>query len=498
MKFNKYIWGLYKNSEQGIKNIGEWSKFGNFPDDKFAVTTEKSIINNLREINLDKYIIDSRVNWFLILKNYFKNKAFSIDKAHEYYREWISEGIVIEDFVIVDKNSFYSWTVDVSLYSRVLYSLFPDYFFPYTWEREFFKFQKISNEFDIPIPSVPKKKDWEDRALYYIDLCNSIYEFREVTGFKPHELCAFLYDFAPNVADELNENEIPKPSKVWFVGGNKYDFEYIDNAEQDSSDYWQGNIDARRGDIVVMYCLTPRSYIHSIWRVIGDGFADPFFYYYNAVCISKPIKLDIRITQKDLENNSVWAVNPLIKKNLQGVNGYPIKYTEYLELLSMLKSKGQNIDFFPMIKPTNKLDAENLTDERGVEIHLIEPFLQLLNYEIADWMRQMPVKMGRGERNFPDYCFGANPKRGEESAKMILESKFEIKTQKDLQDAYFQAKSYALRLQADKFVIAAKEGIWIYQQKNKNYKFDDYFSCNWLDIENPDILYKVKQMIGKH
>jgi hypothetical protein len=71
----------------------------------------------------------------------------------------------------------------------------------------------------------------------------------------------------------------------------------------------------------------------------------------------------------------------------------------------------------------------------------------------------MPVKMGRGERNYPDYCFGANPVRGEETAKMILESKYEIKTQKELLDAYFQTKSYAMRLQVEKFAIAAREGI---------------------------------------
>jgi hypothetical protein len=207
--------------------------------------------------------------------------------------------------------------------------------------------------------------------------------------------------------------------------------------------------------------------------------------------------LDVLITRKELENNKIWSDNPLIRKNLQGINGYPIQYIEYLELLSMLKSKGQNIDGLPLIKPTNRLDTDNLKDERDVEIRLIEPFLELIKYKPKDWIRQMPVKMGRGERNYPDYCFGANPIRGEETAKMILESKFEIKTTKDLQDAYFQTKSYAMRLQANKFIIAAKEGIWIYQPKNSNYKFDDYFHCNWIDIENPDILHKLRQLIGK-
>jgi hypothetical protein len=322
-------------------------------------------------------------------------------------------------------------------------------------------------------------------------------EFRKLHNFTPAEFCSFLYDFAPSVLQELEDSEMPRPSKVWFVGGNKVDFEFLDTASIKSTNRWQGNVDARKGDIVLMYCLSPRSYIHSIWRVIKDGFADPFFHYYSVVYLGLPIKLDYVITQKELENNTIWSNNPKVRGNLQGINGYPVKYKEYLELIEMLKEKGQNVDNFPLILQTNRLETDDLKDERDVEIRLIEPFLTLLNYEVKDWIRQMPVKMGRGERNYPDYCFGANPARGEETAKMILEAKYEIKTQKELQNAYFQTKSYAVRLQADKFIIASREGIWIYFPMKGSFKFDSYIQYTWFEIENPDVLHKIKQLIGK-
>ncbi len=496
MRFNKYIWGLYKDSANGQESINKWSLLYDFPDKEFSRECEQSVIEKLRASNLDKYIVDTKVNKYRLLKDYYTNKEFKIEDARNIYKNWINEGIFVNGFKFMGKDDFKLWTVHIAFYSRILYSVFPEYFFPYTFKYEFNKFQKICNEFNIPLPEVPKKKDWNERATYYIDLCEAIFEFRKINNFKPEELCAFLYDFAPTVLNELEDKELPEPSKVWFVGGNKYNFEFLDKAIDESKDHWQGNVDAKRGDIVVMYCGTPRSYIHSIWRVIGDGFADPYFHYYSVNYISKQIKLNVQITLKDLENNPLWSNNPLVRKNLQGINGYPIKYLEYLELLSIIKSKGQNIESLPLIKPTSRLETDDLIDERDVEIRLIEPFLELLKYKPKDWIRQMPVKMGRGERNYPDYCFGANPKRGEETAKMILESKYEIKTQKELQEAYFQVKSYAMRLQADKFVIAAREGIWIYQPKNNVYKFDDYYHCNWVDIENPDILHKLKQMIG--
>jgi hypothetical protein len=404
---------------------------------------------------------------------------------------------VINDFVLLGKDSFEYWTSKINFISDILYALYPEYFFPYVFHGEYYKFQNICQEFEIPIPPVPKKKDWESRAMFYIEICESLLEFRKFSGLSPGELGAFLYDFALNVIDHTLDNEMPKPSKAWFVGANKNNFDFLDKADKFSWDYWQGNLEAKRGDIVVIYCLSPRSYIHSIWRVDKDGFADPFFYFYNAVAITLPIKLQIRLTHFDLKSNPVWVNNSLVRKNLQGINGYPIKYNEYQELLSMLEIGGQRVFDLPKLELTSRLETDELKDEREVEIQLIEPLLVLLGYEFSDWIRQMPVKMGRGERYYPDYCFGANPVRGEEYAKLILESKLEIRTKKDLKEAYFQAKSYALRLQAQKFIIASKEGVWIYQSQNGSYIFDEYFNCNWIQIENPDMLYELKRRIGK-
>lgn len=495
MKFNNYIWDLYKNSENGKNAIAKWASINKFHENEYNKESDINVIEELKKIEFDKYINGSQVNWFQIFRDHFQERSFNIAESKNSYKNWVQEGIKFKNINIVEEDNHKEWTSSINFYSKVFYSLYPDYFFPYIFHCEFNKFQIICREFEIPIPEVPNKTDWKSRALYYIDLCEALFEFRKINNFSASELCAFLYDFAINIISSNEDKELPEPSKVWFVGGSKNDFDFLDSATEKSSGSWQGNIDSKKGDIIIMYCVTPRSYIHSIWRVGRDGFADPFFYYYSTIFISNPIILNKKITQKDLVKNKIWAVNPLIRKNLQGVNGYPIKYLEYLELLAMLKEKGQNISILPLIKQSNKFEIDLLKDERDVEIKLIEPLLHFLNYSTEDWIRQMPVKMGRGERNYPDYCFKANSKRGEESAIMILESKFSIRTNKELQDAYFQAKSYALRLQSDKFVIASKEGVWIYQPKNGIYKFENSFSCNWNDIENPDIFHKLKQII---
>jgi len=499
MRFNNYIWNLYKDSKKGQEAILEWQPKTTYPTDKYAIEISKpNLLDKFVSGDLERYVIGSRVNFLQFRYDYLTSTYnFSQANPRDLYMNWIEKGIVSHGATVFPKGQPKFWFMTVEGVSKLLYDVYPEYFFPYIFNCEFDKFKNICDEFSIPIPDVPNKKDSLKRAIYYIDLCDAIYEFRKTNGFKPAELCAFLYDFAPDVMDELEDNELPNPLKVWFVGAAREDFDFLDNATESSENTWQGNIDAKRGDIIVMYCRSPRSYIHSIWRVKSKrGFADPFFAYYSVNRISLPVKLDTYITNKDLEENHIWSQNPLIKKNLQGINGYPIKYNEYLELLKLLESKGQSIEKLPTITPTSKFDTEDLLDERDVEIRLIEPFLIKLRYTSKDWIRQMPVKMGRGERNYPDYCFGANPQRGEESAKMILESKYEIRTSKDLQEAYFQAKSYAIRLQSECFLIASKEGIWIYKPQNGVYSFENHQNYSWIQVEQPDTLHELLLSVG--
>jgi hypothetical protein len=109
----------------------------------------------------------------------------------------------------------------------------------------------------------------------------------------------------------------------------------------------------------------------------------------------------------------------------------------------------------------------------------------------------MPIRMGRGERIYPDYAFGATQTRGEESARMILEAKFRISGEKELQEAYYQAKSYALRLQAKRMVIAAREGVWVYPFHRGNFSLDHCHFYDWQALGHPDALHKLAGQIGK-
>jgi hypothetical protein len=245
-----------------------------------------------------------------------------------------------------------------------------------------------------------------------------------------------------------------------------------------------------------MYVLSPRSCIHSIWRAVSDGFADPFFHYHYAVAIGSMVRTK-PVTFQEMKNDPILGQKGLIRANLQGSSGDPFSVEEYGIILSIMEKKGQDISLLPRLEPLSYPDSTEISNERDVEKFLVEPFLEKLGYTAGDWIRQMSIKMGRGERNYPDYAFGATTKWGEESARMVLEAKYRISTRRELREAFYQAKSYALRLQTKLIVLCAIEGVWVFEYKRNDFDFEDFIHSGWSELSHPDTLHRISLIIGK-
>lgn len=165
---------------------------------------------------------------------------------------------------------------------------------------------------------------------------------------------------------------------------------------------------------------------------------------------------------------------------------------------SSRNKKGGRINELPQLySHTFELNRE-LKNEREVEMHLIEPMLEKVGFAAKDWVRQLPVRMGRGERNFPDYAFLIDKTKGYEKAFILIESKFWIKNNRELEETFKQVWSYGLRLGASVIVIADKDAIWIYEKKRDAFDRTIYIKLYWKELENPDNFNRLKKLIGKH
>lgn len=138
-----------------------------------------------------------------------------------------------------------------------------------------------------------------------------------------------------------------------------------------------------------------------------------------------------------------------------------------------------------------------LTTERDVEVALVEPLLSRLGYTEKDWLRQMPLRMGRGERIYPDYVFGAQATGGEERADMVLEAKFTIGSKRALRETYLQAVSYAYRLRARVVMLAAREGLWLFEQKRGSFSLEHSSLYDWDVLQHPNALFQPKKALSK-
>lgn len=497
MRFNRFIWSLFCSSKAGRAAISRYESFLE-RGERWAELAPKSWTEKLRMIDVmaAQAVFDEAVG----------RRVASHDHAGKLYERLLDEGFTlsleIEDgdtiFTVVGGDELEAWLSMIQGISLGLFKAHPEHFALYLFLRQFNRFSELCDEFGIAVPVLPGKASWQDRAMFYLRINASLQEFRRIHGLTPAELCAFLYDFAPHhLAQE--RGELPPASKVWFLmggAGGSSDFDFVDAAGDDATSYWQGNVDTRRGDIMVMWCVSPRSYVHSIWRAETDGFIDPFFHYHSTVWISTPVKVP-KIPFREIAADPVWSKKPAVKAHFQGASGKPVTAEEYEALLRMIKRKRGKISDLPRLHRPDLPDQDDVESEREVEQKLLEPLLRELGYVERDWIRNMPVRMGRGERVYPDYAIGAVLKRGEETARIIVEAKRELATEKQILDAYQQAKSYAQRLQSAAFVLVAREGIWIFLQEQGGFLRSRFLHRSWADLRGSDGLHEVKLLIGK-
>lgn len=517
MAFNSFVWGLYKDSEEGkaalSKDIAEFADyFGSFEGGPFDLNFPIfELVDG--EIDEDQEL---KRDWFdlrELIKDYaLECNTTSIEDAEELFKTISDEGIEWR-FEYKGKDSALSFgggRIHSSLYEEIysfiegmsagLHDAYPDYFAPYFFGSRFDQFEKICHAFSITLPEVPGKLKKRERALYYAHINRELYKFRIKHNLSPRELVAFLYDFAPKniLKNEETEADLPPASRVWFIigGVGDGDFDKLDAIDSESMLLWQGNLEMRKGDIALMWCVSPRSYLHSVWRALDDGYNDPFFYFYAMTRIGKPVKIT-PIPFADFSNHPFLSSRPAVRARFQGRGGSPFTLEEYAAIVEILQKKGFDTSLLPSPPEAEVLSDVALQSERDVETVFVEPFLRSIGLTEKDWIRQFPLRMGRGQRNYPDYILGGDATPGDERAFAIIECKLHIETKKELKDAFVQAQSYALRLQANVLVLAASRGIWVFQRRKDGFSIDHFLFKTWKELSHPDTLHQISLIIGK-
>ena len=388
------------------------------------------------------------------------------------------------------KTAFGKFAYDIVIYTTLLSVELSELFVPYYFQYNFNVLERIAKEFSIELPDIPVKSAYKERILYYGDICAALYDFRIANGLSPYELCAFLYDFAPQYIGGLDSyiiKDIPEPIGAYFIGSDHNDLFLADDVDEICC--WQCSTDTMPGDIIVMYMRSPVSRIDSVWRSVSSGFSDPFFYYYRCTYIAKPKRVR-PISLKELRTDPIYRELPIVRKNMQGVNGVELVPTVYYR---MVNDFGINI---PKLRGGDFVSSAFFENEKDVENRLIRPLLDKLRYTSDDYVQQMVMWIGNhNAKEIPDFVVLPKVSPRHQSAYYLIEAKHSITTKSQLEDAKQQARSYAKQLSARYTVIASQERLWVTSAS------DDYsetvLEADWAELNDPNCFHKLFSLIGK-
>ncbi len=413
-------------------------------------------------------------------------------EARQVLEDLLAFGLCCEREILINNVDYKSMLCIITQISISLSIYAPDYFFPYFFVCRFLELRRLCDYLNIDLPEVPQKNDWRGRCLYYMDICEVMIALRSEIGMTPAEFCVFIYEFLPNML-KSEADKVSAPSCVWVIGGKQQTTEAPYNQK---GLFWQANAETKRGDILLFYETTPVCAITAMYIAQSDGITDPLFYYYSNTYISNKIEIT-PISIRQLKQDLHFHKHPLIKKNFQGVNGWMLTPEDYNRIMELAVLNGDDVNAWPNLPVGLECNSERLGNERDVEIHLLEPLLKAMGYiESVHYKRQLGIHAGRGHRIYPDFVLNYSDKPNEEYARVLIEAKFWMRSNRDIASAFYQARSYALLLQAHVFILCDKNCLMIYQKLDEAFDQARYIKFFWYELSNATNYNKLRQILA--
>lgn len=513
MRMNAYLWSLYlKSGGQAVVarfasfETGNRRGFSDFilslvmaycPDTALAHDFVQDIDNAITILEQPEEAKEDAVEDTAAKSTLKESRTYADDAEEDWqdFRQALPDNLPVSS---LERETLHTFCDSLTCFSVVCYADAPSVYIPYFFLRLYNVLTAIATLFEIDLPEVPGPKNYKDRFLFYYALCSTFSNLQKEQGWSSAELCAFLYDFAPKFAGGTSWiwQTLPEPHAAFVIGAPPDTSERWQFAKEKAIFSWQGNPDTQPGDMVLLYQWTPVSAFTSVWQAVAPGFIDPFFWYYRCIYMGNPTKI-LPLSFKTLKSNPVLSQIPLIKAHMQGMNGTELKPSQYNALVELIHKEGSPVPALPML--TNHFDAEPerlvIRTEHDVELLLLEPLLDRLGWTREQYVRQLPLHMGRGNCVYPDYVILPQLTPHSEKGFCVVEAKKTISSTKQLHIDCRQAASYAYRLDASKLMLVAQEGIWLADRKDD---FTQLQSYSWEQLQNNDVFSEINAVIGNH
>lgn len=351
--------------------------------------------------------------------------------------------------------------------SGLLHALCPDYVFPIG--HSYFDLRFILNLYGIQFDDskgLTKFEVWKN-------LCDAVEEFATSNKLQPWQVFALVYDLGPRLLPQPSPYPSDPPPKVWMIAVNDRSGEFarVDKHDDEFHGTWPINRKAKRGDLALLYCVSPRSAIVSVYRVIEDAYRDPFsnwtgFRARISECIHIPwIKIG------DLRSDPVLGQWKLVKGKMQGLLQVEVPEVAWKRLVEIIAERDRDAgdrlqQFRDAGRGTRDIkEADELWSEKEVEDRFVVPVLQQIGWKLGTTLIpqvQMKIKIGSGKPKEVAADFVGYSGALTSQALLVVEVKRRIASTTELERAVEQAESYSGKQRCRYFAVASPEGFWIY------------------------------------
>lgn len=462
----------------------------NFRDDVWYANENYKLLKiNYNEISdvrtFFEWLIDNSNIYGLIKpdKEEDKERGFSFSETWSYYK----------------KGEYRNIGNYIHIVSTLLYLKRPDLFKPILVADHFDIIIKHCDILGINLPPIPPRNNHKARIMYYCDICEAFEKYQKANNLTSGEFCACLYDYASMFEEKQTNKELPEPTNIWLTGGSKEDYKDLEEFNGTNEGLlWAGNEETKKGDIIVLYCRTPYSCIHSIWRAKYDGVINPFDYYYCRTYVTQGIKVE-PIHFSELKSDAYTSNIPIVRKNLQGIYGVKLTAKDYTEIQRLIREKGFDTSTLPQLYSPNLDINITVKNEKDVEEKLLIPLLEKLGYSEHDWNRQLSQKAGRGLKAIPDFVFFPYGEEHFQNAPFVLEAKFDMRNMTEKTNAFNQALSYCKMMSASILALCDKERLIIYRKERGIFdRNNPIFEKHWGSINDNSVFTELKKIIGRY
>ena len=523
-KFSQYIWNLYKNSAEGKEAI-ELFRCALSSD-----FTGKQMLSLAKKYD-ERYFTNSGVEESELDHQYYEDirefiaNGLSDERIKEISSSEENKSAFFKNFIKTEINAPAEMSFEdipqgqckgelycLTMATWAMYSIMPEAFIPNLFALQYNYLTRFANQYEIDLPSSPHRSAYKDRCMFYLKLNKVLLEYVHMNGITvPEEICAFWFGLALPLAKEAIEEDranLPEaPWNAWLLVGN-----YGEAEKKAQEIFWQANPLTERGDVMVFYEKSPVKKVNSIWIAQDDGVADPFFHYLGYTYIGN--KIDIpdyqALTYQEFKDSEYFekrdSKGNYVNKKFQDCSGWRISYDDYVEIKRMLKVKGFDTSILPSLYESKNYSSEGIHNENDVYDKLVTPLLEDMGWvKGKDFKQEVEFAAGHTTTHHesnkrPDYCLHLSHKGKKVYAKVVIEAKFFIRGNRELEENFDQLLSYASWGEAKVIVLCDKNNIDVYEP-DRNGQFDmhhHHTRYHWRELKtNKEKFDELRRLFAK-